>query len=153
MDIAWQYLDKRNAAIRALKDFESMKHIIAHTKEDIADARQRMARISAPILSDMPREPRNPQAGENRIADGLDTIDVLTARRHHAVEFMAWFRPAWDALSEAEQYVLEKFYLTAEEQQTDCVLDICERFHIERTSAYKRKDRALARLTLLLYGQ
>ncbi len=153
MDIAWQYLDKRGAAVHALKDFESMKHIIAHTKEDVADARQRIARVSAPILSHMPRGPRNPQAGESRIAEGLDTIDVLTTRHHHAVEFMTWFRPAWDALSEAERYVLEKFYLTAEEQQTDCVLDICERFHIERTSAYKRKDRALAHLTLLLYGQ
>ncbi len=153
MDIAWQYLDKRGAAVHALKDFESMKQIIAHTKEDISDARQRMTRVSAPILSDMPRGPRNPQAGESRLADGLDAIDVLTARYRHAVEFMTWFRPAWDALSEAERYILGKFYLTAEERQTDCVLDICERYHIERTSAYKRKDRALARLALLLYGQ
>ena len=40
-----------------------------------------------------------------------------------------------------------------ESKQVDSVGEICERFHIERTSAYKRKDRALSRLTLLLYGK
>ena len=36
MSIAWQYLDKRNAAISALKDYESMQYILAHTPSDIA---------------------------------------------------------------------------------------------------------------------
>ena len=40
-----------------------------------------------------------------------------------------------------------------ESRQVDTVGEICERFHIERTSAYKKMDRALSRLTLLLYGK
>ena len=36
MNIVWQYLDKRAAAINALKDYSSMKYIIEHTDEDIA---------------------------------------------------------------------------------------------------------------------
>ncbi len=31
MNIIWQYLDKRNAAVNALKDYNSMQFIINHT--------------------------------------------------------------------------------------------------------------------------
>ena len=36
MNIVWQYLDKRSAAISALKDYGSMAYILEHTGEDIA---------------------------------------------------------------------------------------------------------------------
>lgn len=83
---------------------------------------------------------------------GIEEIDVLKERYWQAVEYMAWFLPAWEELSEDERYVLETFY-SDEERQTDSVYDICDRFHIERTSAYKKKNRALQKLVTLLYGK
>jgi len=65
---------------------------------------------------------------------------------------MAWFRPAWDGLTEDEQFVLNEFYL-CDDAQEDAIGNICDRYHIERTSAYKKKSRALARLAILLYGK
>ena len=35
MNIIWHYLDKRGAAINALKDYGSMQYIIDHTDEEI----------------------------------------------------------------------------------------------------------------------
>jgi len=35
MLIAWQYLDKKAAAVEALKDYSSMQYIIEHSDEDI----------------------------------------------------------------------------------------------------------------------
>ena len=35
MNIIWHYLDKRGAAINALKDYSSMQYIIDHTDESI----------------------------------------------------------------------------------------------------------------------
>ena len=35
MDIIWHYLDKRSAAVNALKDYSSMQYIIDHTDEEI----------------------------------------------------------------------------------------------------------------------
>ena len=40
MSIAWNYLDKRSAAMAALKDYRSMKAILATTAEEIANVRQ-----------------------------------------------------------------------------------------------------------------
>ena len=35
MSIIWKYLDKRSAAVNAIKDFSSMKFIIDYTDEEI----------------------------------------------------------------------------------------------------------------------
>lgn len=153
MKIAWQYLDKRNAAIRALKDYESMGYILEHTAEEMRNIREKMEGCSAPILSGMPKAPWNPGAGEERMVRQMDEMDVQSARHQQAEEYMAWFQPAWEALSEDERYLLQQFFCCEDRQQIENIAEVCERFHIERTSAYKKKDRALAHLALLLYGK
>jgi hypothetical protein len=42
MLIAWQYLDKKAAAVEALKDYNSMQYIIEHSDEDIYEVETRM---------------------------------------------------------------------------------------------------------------
>lgn len=151
MSIAWQYLDKRIAAINALKDYQSMKYVLTHTPEDITLIKTSMVKIDTPLLSHLPKSQGNVKSRENRVASHLDAIDILGERYSRAQEFCAWFEPAWVGLSEAERYVLSCFYLT-ETETLDCVSSICDHFHIERSSAYKKKDRALSHLALLLYG-
>lgn len=112
MSIAWNYLDKRSAAMAALKDYRSMKAILATTAEEIANVRQDMVRIGGMRFEESAHGARNPQAGENQILHGIAEIDVLEERKRQAEEFMAWFQPAWDALGEDEKTVLTMFYLS-----------------------------------------
>ena len=150
MNIVWQYLDKRAAAINALKDYSSMKYIIEHTDEDIATLNEEMSSPVSPVLNGMPST-HDPKAGEKRLIACINEIDVLKERYRQALEYMDWFQPAWDALTEDEQYVLKEFYLDDEQKQIDAVYNICERFNIERSSAYNKKNRALQHLALRLY--
>ena len=133
MSIAWNYLDKRSAAMAALKDYRSMKAILATTAEEIANVRQDMVRIGGMRFEESAHGARNPQAGENQILHGIAEIDVLEERKRQAEEFMAWY--------------------LSENGKTDAIEEISERFCVERSSAYKKKDRALAHLALLLYGR
>lgn len=151
MSVIWKYLDKRSATVNALKDFRNMQFIIDHTGDEIKEAYRRMSGIGSPQLDGMPHA-HNPQAGEERIIKGIDEIDVLKERYWQAVEYMAWFKPAWEELTEEERYMLDVFYFE-EESQTGAVYDICDRFHIERSSAYNKKNRALWKLVTLLYGK
>lgn len=112
MSIAWKYLDKRSAAMAALKDYRSMKAILATTAEEIANVRQDMVRIGGMRFEESAHGARNPQAGENQILHGIAEIDVLEERKRQAEEFMAWFQPAWDALGEDEKTVLTMFFLS-----------------------------------------
>lgn len=151
MSVIWKYLDKRSATVNALKDFRNMQFIIDHTGDEIKEAYRRMSGTGSPQFDGMPHA-HNPQAGEERIIKGIDEIDVLKERYRQAVEYMAWFKPAWEELTEEERYALEVFY-SEEESQTGAVYDICDRFHIERSSAYNKKNRALWKLVTLLYGK
>ena len=152
MNIIWQYLDKRGAAINALKDYNSMAYIIEHTDEEIANIHDDMTSIGSQAFSYMTYGSFNPQSGEIRLTAAIDEIDVLRERYRQAKEYMEWFQPAWDTLSEDERYVLEQFYWE-DDERFDALSEICDKYSIERTSAYKKKKRAVAKLALLLFGK
>lgn len=152
MSIIWKYLDKRSAAVDALKDYSSMKFIIDHTDEEIKSAYEKMGGISSPQFDGMPHS-HNPQAGEERIVKGIEEIDVLKDRYRQAVEYMAWFLPAWEEFSGDERYVLETFYGESNEYGSSAADEIAEYFQIERASAYRRKNRFLEKRTVLLFGK
>ena len=110
-----------------------------------------MGSIRSPQFDGMPRT-HNPQAGEERILKNIEEIDILQERYRQAVEYMEWFKPAWEELSSEERYVLETFYRD-EGGQTGAVYEICSQLNVERSTAYNRKNRALAKLAVLLYGK
>lgn len=152
MTIAWIYLDKRAAAIDALKDFNSMKWIISNYRKSVAEVRGQMTAVPVSGISATPMM-KKPEAGEEWLAGNIDEIDVLRERYRQALEFMEWFRPAWDKMTEDEQYSLLEFYLRDEYHSADAITNISKHFGIERSSAYKKKDRALAKLAHFLYGK
>lgn len=152
MSIIWKYLDKRSAAVDALKDFGSMKFIMEHTDDEVKSAYEKMSGVRSSQFDGMPHS-HNPQAGENRMIKGIEEIDVLKERYRQAAEYMAWFLPAWEELSEDERYVLETFYGDANEYGSSVIYQIADHFRIEQSSAYNKKNRALHHLTTLLFGK
>ena len=152
MSVMWKYLDKRAAAISAIKDYESMQFIINNTDEEIKATRDRMMPLGSPAWDGMPHA-HNPKATENQIVKVIDEIDVLKERYRQAVEFINWFEPAWKQLSDDDQYVLEAFYSDANSYGSNAATYVAGYLHIEPSTAYKRKNRALDRLTVLLFGK
>ena len=152
MSIIWKYLDKRSAAVDALKDYSSMKFITEHTDDEIKAAYEKMGGVSSPQSDGMPHA-HNPHAVEDRLITGIEEIDILRERYRQAVEYMEWFLPAWEELSEDDRYVLDAFYNEDNEYGSGMADDVADYFGIERASAYRRKNRALAKLTTLLFGK
>ena len=152
MSIIWKYLDKKAAAIAALKDYDSMKFIIDNTDTEIKSAHQRMIALGSPKFDGMPHS-KNPHAGEERTTSCIDEIDILKERYRQADEYMKWFVPAWKELSEDERYVLETFFGSDNTYGSYAVDKVSEHFQIEKNSAYRKKSRAVDRRTVLLFGK
>ena len=152
MTIPWAYLNKCAATISALIDYNSMKHILLSYSDDAAEVRDHLTCVHAPALSWGAPGSVNPHAADGRIARTLDLADVVEDRYQQALEYMAWFQPAWDALSEDERFILSEIYMN-DTNRTDAVISIGERLHLERAQVYRRKDKAVSRLSLLLYGK
>ena len=92
----------------------------------------------------------DPKAGENRLINTIDEIDVLKERYRQAKEYMEWFKPAWEKLSEDEQYILELFHINRSARAVEMAAD---HFGIDRSSVYPKKKRALDHFRTLLYGK
>lgn len=153
MHITWKYLDKRAATIEALQDYHSMQFIIDNTEDEIKERYKRITSVSSPAYDGMPHV-HNPHAGEARLVSAIDQIDILKERYRQAREYMDWFVPAWEALSDDERFCLEEFYWTeAYGGRTDAIQTICETLHIERSSAYNKKNRAINHLKVQLFGK
>jgi hypothetical protein len=150
--IAWRYLDKKSAVVDALKDYSSMEYIIQNNPDRETELKESMKSVSAVAYTGLPKA-NNPKAGEARLAATLDEIDVLKERYRNALEYMDWFQPAWEILSDDEQFILEEFFMQEDTNKTNAVGNICDRFGIERSWAYKKKDSVLTKLSLLLYGK
>lgn len=151
MHISWSFLDKRKATIDAIEAYHNMEFIIRDTDDELARVRAKMEGVGSPNIDGMPHA-HNPQAAEDRMLNCIEEIDTIKERYRQAVEYMGWFKPAWDQLSEDDQYVLETFFMDG----SDCagLVDIvADHFGIERTSAYSKRKRAIERLTTLLYGK
>ena len=149
MNIGWYFLDKRKATIDAIKAYTSMEYIIRNTDEDIRNHQEKMESFGGPKIDDMPHV-RNPQATEDRIISCIDEIDTLRERFRQANEYMNWFEPAWEQLSEDEKYILGTAYMGEEEGSISQIEDY---FGVSRSGAYNRKNRALNHLVMLLYGK
>ena len=152
MSITYKYLDKRAGTIAAIKDYDSMRFIIRNTDSELSAERDKMLGVGSPDYDGMPHA-YNPSAAEDRIVSGIDEIDVLKERYRQAVEYMNWFRPAWEQLTEDERFVLETSYGDVNSYGSGAVSYITSHYGIEQTTAYKRKNRALDRLTVLLFGK
>jgi DNA-directed RNA polymerase specialized sigma subunit len=150
--IAWTYLDKKSAAVEALKDYTAMEFIITNHEDTEKELRERMTSVRSSTPTGMPHT-HNPHAGEARLAAQIDEVDVLKERYRLALEYMAWFRPAWEQLDEDERLILNAFFLREDVSKTEIVLSVGEQLNIERTHVYRRKDKALNHLVLLLYGK
>ena len=90
MSIIWKYLDKRSAAVDALKDYSNMKFIISNTDDEIRAAFEKMSGVSSPQPDGMPHA-HNPHAGEDRMVKGIEEIDVLRhGRSFPRMTAMCW---------------------------------------------------------------
>lgn len=152
MNIIWKYLDKRSATIEAIKDYDSMKFIIDNTDDEVKETREKMTGVGSPRWDGMPHA-HNPSAGADRILKGIEEIDVLKERYRQAVEYMDWFQPAWDEMSEDDQYVLDCFYRDGDTYGSYAAETVAGHFGIETASAHRKKNRALDRMQLLLFGK
>jgi len=152
MTIAWTYLNKTDATENVLRDYPIMHHIISTHEEQEQEAREDMVAMPSSSLSGMPGA-HDPQAGEKRVTGIMTEMDVMQVRYQRAREYMSWVQPAWEELSEDDQFVLSAFYHGKGDTQEDAVEDVCGRFHIERASAHRKKCRARERFTTRLYGK
>ena len=151
MSIAWNYLDKRSAAMAALKDYCSMKAILATTAEEIANGGRTWFALAgcASRSRRMVREIRR----QAKTRSCMELRKLMCWKNGSGRRKSSWrgFSRRGMRWGRTKKTVLTMFFLS-ENGRTDAIEEISERFCVERSSAYKKKDRALAHLRCCCMG-
>ena len=72
---SWRGVDRRAAAINALRDYSTMQTIIDTTDDDLKAITEDIPTVSSPKLDGMPGGGFNPHGAEERIMAHLERID------------------------------------------------------------------------------
>lgn len=86
---------------------------------------------------------------EEFVAGAIDRIAVLQHGCSVAKSYFDVFNPAWERLTDDERYYLTSFYI--ENDDGKGIKRIMDKYHIEKSTAYRRAETALGRLSKLLF--
>jgi len=148
--IAWKYVNKNAAAIAAMRDYKNMKFLVENTPDSVKEAHSKMFSPGKAKITGMPSA-RNPRGAADRLPAQIDKMDAMRERYGAAVEFMDWFEPAWDELSEKERHILSEYYLTGS-QKSGATYRLMFEYNYGERKIEKMRSNALRRLRILLYG-
>lgn len=86
---------------------------------------------------------------EDALLNNIAERDELERAKLSTAEWLEWVNGALTALSDADRDLLDKFYIYRRKGHVE---RLCEEMHLEKAQVYRRKEAALRKFTLLLYG-
>lgn len=139
----WKY-----EAIEKLRQYEAKKQALTSIPTEIARLESSMRSIRSATTDGTPV-----QGGGSTREDMMLSNIVHREELGRALEqARIWVRlvdAGLELLSPEERLVLDRFYIHPAKGNVD---RLCEELGIEQSSAYRRRDKALHRFTLCLYG-
>ena len=144
--IALKYIDKQAAVILALKDYIYMKTVIEITPEYV-----KTREFCAENDLDYPVKHEQKEDSVDDESDN-DDIRLLTSRYEMALDYMNWFLPCWNRLSEAHQKILEELYML-DKQRTGALVRLQNELNYSERHIGRMKNKAVEELGCLLYGK
>jgi len=150
MHVSWTFLDKRAAAVNAIRAYKDMEFIIETTPENIKEQKILMVSPKSAQLTGTPGM-NDPRRGEQRIAAIIDEIDISRERYRQALEYVEWFEPAWKELTDTERLILTEFYMSAT-LRSGATKKLEQVLNYGHSQVDRLRSKALARFSQLLYG-
>lgn len=138
---------KREAADK-LRNYEAHKQALESIPKEI----KRLESVYAGIRSATTDGTPVSGGGSTREDVMLSNIvhrDELKRRLKEARLWVSMVDKALAVLNDEERLVLDRFYIHPAKGN---VGDLCERLNVEQSTAYRRRDNALRRFTIALYG-
>lgn len=138
---------KREAADK-LRNYEVHKQALENLPREIRRLESSFAGIRSATTD------RTPVSGgsctrEDMMLSNITHREELKRRLREARLWVSMVDKALAVLDDEEKLVLDRFYI---HRAKGGVGELCERLNLEKTAVYDRRDKALRRFTIALYG-
>ncbi len=140
-------MDWKREAIDKLKNYAAHREAL----ENIPKELQRLESVYTGIRSTAGRATVSGGGGsrEDALLSNIVHRDELKRRLKEARLWVTTVDKALAVLDDTECLMLERFYIRRSKGSID---DLCEQLNVEKATVYRRRDAALRRFTIALYG-
>ena len=138
----------KREAIDKLKNYEAHREALENIPQEIKRLESAYAGIGSATTDGTPVS----GGGNTREDSMLSNIvhrDELKRRLREARLWVAQVDKALAVLDDEERLVLDRFYI---HRAKGNVGELCERLNVEQATVYRKRDSALRRFTIALYG-
>ena len=135
-------------AIEKLKEYTARKNAITSIPEEIKRLEEDAQRIKAASTDATPVQGGG-SAREDMLLDNIVHREELQLRLSDALRWVDIVDAGLAVLSDEDRLVLDRFYIHPMRGNVD---RLCDDLAIEKAAVYKRKEKALRRFTVALYG-
>lgn len=138
----------KQEAIEHLQKYDAMVQAVENIPTELARLEQASCGVGA-VRTDTPRVRKTPDPGNDRLINNMVQRQALTRSYENARLWVSATDKALSVLAPEEKQILFRMYVRPER---GAVSDLCEILGLEQSSVYRRRDAALYRFTLALYG-
>lgn len=141
-------MDWKREAIDKLRSYEAKRTALTTIPEEIRRLEEDAAGIRA---ADMDRDPVSGggSAREDRLLSNIVHRQELGLALRQARDWVGIVEAGLAVLDPEERRILDRFYI---HRARGNVERLCEELAVEQATVYRRRDKALRRFTLALYG-
>lgn len=143
MSIRWDIL-----AIEKLRDYSAKKAALESLPAEISRLEADYGRIRSAVTDATPIQGGG-NMREDLLLSNICLREELKQRLADTREWLATMDKALVELTDEERLVLGRFYISPHKGSVD---RLCEELGIEKAGVYKRKDKAVRRFAVILYG-
>lgn len=139
----------KREAIDKLKNYEVHREALENIPKEIRRLESAYAGIRSATTDGTPVSGGGGSTREDSMLSNIVHRDELKRRLKEAGLWVVQVDKALAALDDEERLVLNRFYI---HRAKGNVGELCERMNLEKTAVYDRRDKALRRFTIALYG-
>lgn len=139
----------KNEAMEKLRRYDAMRQAALNIPEEIRRLEQDAQAIRSPRIDGMPVKGGGSKR-EDILLNNLVQRQELKGNLQQTKLWLSGADRALKALSAEERLILHRMFICPEK---GCLERLCNELGVEQSSIYRKRDKALHRFTLALYGQ
>lgn len=132
-----------------LRNYEAHKKAIENISKELRRLESAYIGIRSAATDGTPVSGGGGSTREDVMLSNIVHRDELKRRLKEARMWVDQVEKALSVLSDEEKLVLDRFYI---HQGKGSVGELCERLNVEQSTVYRKRDSALRRFTIALYG-
>ena len=138
----------KEEAVRKLREYEPMRQSTVNIPRQMRQLEEEYQTIRAQRFTGR-RTIADPGSREDQMMNNIIRRQELQQSLERACLWMETVDGALQVLEPEEREILQCLYVFPQKGAVDTV---CDALHIEKSSVYRRRDKALRKFTLAMYG-